>query len=132
MIGFVTGAIAGGAFIWFWGDRIRELAQDKTSQARDTVARGLDNVQAAAEGALDTAKEQVRTDAPGGSGLRTIRRQEDPFHLPIDRPACHSLPPPGRDSAVAGYRALYAGRVGAPGPVAVFAQRIHKGGQVTD
>jgi hypothetical protein len=68
MIGFVAGAIAGGAFIWFWGDRIRELAQDKTNQARDTVARGLDNVQAAAEGALDSAKEQVRTALQAGQG----------------------------------------------------------------
>ncbi len=66
MIGFVTGAVAGAAFIWFWGDRIRELAQDKTSRARETVARGLDNVQTAAEGALDTAKEQVRTTLQAG------------------------------------------------------------------
>ena len=66
MFGFVAGAIAGGAFIWFWGDRIRELAQDKSNQARETVARGLDNVQTAAEGALDTAKEQVRTALQAG------------------------------------------------------------------
>jgi hypothetical protein len=66
MIGFVAGAIAGGALVWFWGDRIRQLAQDKTQQARDTVARGLENVQAAAEGALDSAKEQVLTGLQAG------------------------------------------------------------------
>jgi hypothetical protein len=66
MIGFVAGAIAGGALVWFWGDRIRELTQDKTKQARETVARGLENVQAAAEGALDSAKEQVRSGLQAG------------------------------------------------------------------
>jgi hypothetical protein len=66
MIGFVAGAIAGGALVWFWGARVRELAQDKTKQARDTVARGLENVQAAAEGALDSAKEQVRSGLQAG------------------------------------------------------------------
>jgi uncharacterized protein YdgA (DUF945 family) len=65
MIGIVVGAIAGGALVWFWGDRIRELAQDTTKQAQETVARGLENVQATAEGAFDSAKEQVR------SGLQT-------------------------------------------------------------
>jgi ElaB/YqjD/DUF883 family membrane-anchored ribosome-binding protein len=66
MIGFVAGAIAGGALVWFWGDRMRELAQDKTNQARDTVARGLENVQATAEGAIDSAKEQIRTGLQAG------------------------------------------------------------------
>ncbi len=59
MIGFVAGAIAGGALVWFWGDRMRQLAQDKPTQARDTVARGLANVQATTESAIGRAKEQI-------------------------------------------------------------------------
>jgi F0F1-type ATP synthase membrane subunit b/b' len=38
---------------------MRQLAQDKTTQARDTVARGLANVQATTESAIDRAKEQI-------------------------------------------------------------------------
>lgn len=66
MIGFVAGALAGGVLVWFWGDRIRQLAQDKGAQARDTVARGLENVQATAESAIDSAKEQIRTGLQAG------------------------------------------------------------------
>lgn len=66
MIGFVAGAIAGGALVWFWGDRMRQFAQGKADQARGTVARGLENVQATAEGALDSAKEQIRTGLQAG------------------------------------------------------------------
>ena len=61
MFGFLTGAIAGALAMWFWGDRVSKMARDTTDQARDSVARGLGKVQAGVEGALDTAKEQVRT-----------------------------------------------------------------------
>jgi hypothetical protein len=61
MIGFMAGLIAGGALVWFWGDRVRQFAQDKTDEARASVVSGLESVQATAEGALDTAKEQIRT-----------------------------------------------------------------------
>ena len=61
MFGFLTGAIAGALVVWFWGDRAKMLARDTTDQARDSVARGLGKVQAGVEGALDSAKEQVRT-----------------------------------------------------------------------
>ena len=77
MIGFVAGALAGGAIVWFWGDRMRQLARDKTEHAvlvaggrgedaRDTVARGLESVQATAESAFDSAKEQIRTGLQAG------------------------------------------------------------------
>ena len=66
MIGFVAGAMAGGAIVWFWGDRMRQLARDKTEHARDTVARGLESVQATAESAFDSAKEQIRTGLQAG------------------------------------------------------------------
>lgn len=66
MIGLVAGAIAGGALVWFWGDRMRQLAQDKTSQARNSVARGLENVRTTAEGAIDSAKEHVRAGLEAG------------------------------------------------------------------
>jgi hypothetical protein len=66
MMGFVAGVIAGGALAWFWGDRMREVAQGKTKQARDTVARGLENVQATADSALDHAKERVDTALQAG------------------------------------------------------------------
>lgn len=66
MIGFMAGMIAGGAVMWFWGDRVRDLAQDKSGQVRDTVARGLESMQSTAEGALDTAKESVRAGFQAG------------------------------------------------------------------
>jgi F0F1-type ATP synthase membrane subunit b/b' len=60
------GAIAGGAIVWFYGDRIRELAQHKTHEAKDAVARGLESAQATAEGAIDKAKETVRSGFQAG------------------------------------------------------------------
>jgi ElaB/YqjD/DUF883 family membrane-anchored ribosome-binding protein len=62
----MAGVIAGGAAVWFWGDRLRDVAHDKSSQVRDRVARGLENIQATAEGALDSAKEQVRAGFQAG------------------------------------------------------------------
>jgi hypothetical protein len=81
MIGFVAGAIAGGALVWFWGDRMRQLAQEKTQGVRDTVARGLENVQATAEGAIDTAKEQIRTGLQAGQDyVRPDDKKTPPTH----------------------------------------------------
>lgn len=74
MIGFVAGAVAGAALVWFWGDRLRQLAQDKTDQARGTVARGLENVQATADSVIDSAKEQIDTGLQAG---RDYVRPED-------------------------------------------------------
>jgi hypothetical protein len=66
MIKFLAGAIAGGAVVWFWGDRMRQLAHDKSGEVRDKVARGLETVQSKAEGALETAKEQVKSGLQAG------------------------------------------------------------------
>ena len=66
MIGLVVGAIVGGAVVWFWGDRLRQLAQDQTVNARETVARGLENVQATAGSVMDSAKEQIDTGLKAG------------------------------------------------------------------
>jgi len=52
--------------VWFWGDRLGGLARNASSQVRKRVARGLDSVQMTAEGAFDSAKEQVRTGLQAG------------------------------------------------------------------
>lgn len=43
---FLVGAVAGGAVMWLWGDRIREAVDEATSGVR---TRAAERVQGAAE-----------------------------------------------------------------------------------
>ena len=65
MLGFLIGAVTGGVLVYLWGERVRDLS-DATSQARAKVADGLENVQHRAEGAIDTAKERLRSGLQAG------------------------------------------------------------------
>jgi hypothetical protein len=56
-----------------------ELTQDTTKQARETVARGLENVQATAEGAFDSAKEQVRSGPQTGQDYVRPDDKKSPY-----------------------------------------------------
>jgi hypothetical protein len=71
---FMLGALAGGLVVWLWKDRVLEMLDEMTRQARDRAANGLGKVQATAESTMDAAKEQI------SSGLRAgqdyIRRGE--------------------------------------------------------
>jgi len=41
---FLVGAIAGGAVVWLWGDRVREAVDDATSGVRTRTAERLHGV----------------------------------------------------------------------------------------
>jgi hypothetical protein len=66
MFGFVAGAIAGGLAVYFYRDRLKEMLDDSTQQARTKAAEGLESVAARAESALDAAREQVRSGVQTG------------------------------------------------------------------
>lgn len=62
---FLIGAIAGGAVMWLYGDRVMEYVDDLTSDVRHRAASGLD----AAASRLQNAAETV------GDGLTGITQQ---------------------------------------------------------
>jgi hypothetical protein len=59
MFGFIVGAIAGGLAVWYWGEQIREFAENRTQGVRRGAADTLRSVEKTAEGVLDRTKEQV-------------------------------------------------------------------------
>jgi hypothetical protein len=67
MLGFLAGAIAGGAAIWLWGDELRRFTG--SGVARDMRAKAADALQATDSKAgevLDTARERVRSTLQAG------------------------------------------------------------------
>jgi hypothetical protein len=67
MIGFVIGAIAGGAAMWLYGDQIRGFLDSKTSTARSRAAEGLKTVaHTLEEGASNL--ERMRREGTSGTG----------------------------------------------------------------
>ena len=63
MIGtFIIGAIAGGAAMWFYGDRIRGYVDDATRGAR---ARAADTLQTATE-KMQSTKERIESGSGAG------------------------------------------------------------------
>ena len=66
MFRFVAGAIAGGIVVYLYGDRLKEMLEDTAQRARNKAAQGLESVGATAEGALDSAKEQLRSGLQAG------------------------------------------------------------------
>jgi hypothetical protein len=69
MFGFVVGAIAGGLAMWYWGDQIRELAENRTRTVRKGAADTLKSVEKTAEGVLDRTKEQVSSVLQAGQDV---------------------------------------------------------------
>jgi hypothetical protein len=65
MLGFLIGAVTGGMLVYLYGERMRNVS-DTTNQARAKVAEGLENVQHRAEGAIDSAKERLRSGLQAG------------------------------------------------------------------
>jgi hypothetical protein len=58
---FVVGAIAGGAVMWLYGDRIRDYIDDLTLDVRERAAAGL-------EGAAERLQSVAETVEDGLSG----------------------------------------------------------------
>jgi hypothetical protein len=70
MIGFVIGAIAGGAAMWVYGDQIRGYLDTKTRTARTKAADGLKTVaQTLEEGAsaIERPRREGSTSGVGGT-----------------------------------------------------------------
>jgi hypothetical protein len=61
MFGFIVGAIAGGLAVWYWGDRIREIAESRTQGVRRGAADTLKSVEKTAEGVLDRTADTLRS-----------------------------------------------------------------------
>ena len=61
---FMIGAIAGGAVMWLYGDRIRDYVDDLTLDVRERAAAGLEGaaerLQSAAETVEDGLSGQAR------------------------------------------------------------------------
>jgi hypothetical protein len=66
MIRFLLGAIAGGVAVWLWGERMRDMAESTTYDARAKVADTLGSVQETTEEAIDGAKDRIRTGLQAG------------------------------------------------------------------
>jgi hypothetical protein len=67
--GFILGAIAGGALVWFYGREIRDYIDSKTERARSRAADTL----GAAAGSLEAAKKRVEA----GFGSHETRYDEE-------------------------------------------------------
>jgi len=63
---FVIGALAGGLAVWFWGDKLRQLADVKTRDVREKAA---DQLQAAGQKTtevLDRTRDQITSTLQAG------------------------------------------------------------------
>jgi hypothetical protein len=63
---FVIGALAGGLAVWFWGDKLRKLADVKTRDVREMAA---DQLQAAGQkttAVLDRTRDQITSTLQAG------------------------------------------------------------------
>jgi hypothetical protein len=54
---FLAGAIAGGAVMWLWGDRIRDTIDEATSGARTRAADRLHGVADTLQSVADTVDQ---------------------------------------------------------------------------
>jgi hypothetical protein len=54
---FLAGAIAGGAAMWLWGDRIRDAIDEATSGARTRAADRLHGVADTLQSVADTVDQ---------------------------------------------------------------------------
>jgi hypothetical protein len=54
---FLAGAIAGGAFVWLWGDRIRDGFDEATSGVRTRTAERLQGVAETLQSVADTVDQ---------------------------------------------------------------------------
>jgi len=75
MFRFVFGALIGGFAVWYWGEEIREYAENRTIGVRQSAAKVLRSVGKKAEDVLDRTKEQVSSATQAGQDvLRASQR----------------------------------------------------------
>ena len=75
MVGFVIGAIAGGAAMWLYGDQIRGYLDTKTRTARTKAADGLKTVAHTLEESASQLERARREGAGSGMGARQAPRE---------------------------------------------------------
>jgi hypothetical protein len=56
MIRFVVGALVGGLAVWYWGEEIREFAENRTLRTGKSAADRTRSVGKKAEDVLDQAR----------------------------------------------------------------------------
>ena len=71
MLRFVIGALVGGFAVYYWGEEIRQYAENRTVGVRQSAAKVIRSVGKKAEDVLDRTKEQVN--AVTQSGQDAIR-----------------------------------------------------------
>ncbi len=59
MLRFVIGALVGGFAVYYWGEEIRQYAENRTVGVRQSAAKVIRSVGKKAEDVLDRTKEQV-------------------------------------------------------------------------
>jgi hypothetical protein len=75
MFRFVFGALVGGFAVWYWGEEIRQYAENRTIGVRQSAAKVLRSVGKKAEDVLDRTKEQVSSATQAGQDvLRASQR----------------------------------------------------------
>jgi len=75
MFRFVFGALVGGFAVWYWGEEVREYAENRTIGVRQSAAKVLRSVGKKAEDVLDRTKEQVSSATQAGQDvLRASQR----------------------------------------------------------
>jgi hypothetical protein len=60
MFRFVLGALVGGLAVWYWGEEIREYAENRTLGARKSAANMVRSVSKKAEDVLDQGTEAAQ------------------------------------------------------------------------
>ena len=63
---FMIGLVAGALVAWIWGDQIRQYADEHTRGIRTRAADRLQSMQEKTEGALDTARDQIKSTLQAG------------------------------------------------------------------
>ena len=69
MFRFVFGALVGGFAVWYWGEEIRQYAENRTIGVRQSAAKVLRSVGKKAEDVLDRTKEQVSSATQAGQDV---------------------------------------------------------------
>lgn len=69
MFRFIFGALVGGLAVWYWGEELREYAENRTLGVRRSAAKVIRSVGKKAEDVLDRTKEQVNSAAQTGQDL---------------------------------------------------------------
>ncbi len=75
MFRFVLGALVGGLAVWYWGEEIREYAENRTAGVRKSAANVIRSVGKKAEDVLDQTREQVGNATQAGQdAIRSSQR----------------------------------------------------------